>query len=738
MAKFPHYLQLGEMDCGPTALRIVAKYYGKYYSSNTIQDRCHLSHGGVSLLGISEAAESIGFRSIGVKISWRQLRDEANLPCIAYLNQEHFVVVYKIKKYRSTWNVYVSDPACGLLNYDYEDFLDLWIQSDCVLTNEQDLKYGLCLILEPTPKFYKEANEENNKYNLIHIIKYIRPFTKYLLHLFIAIFSGATLGMLLPFITQAIVDRAIGVRSITYVVLLLIAQLLLVIGQLSNNMIRSWLMLHLTTRVSISLISDFLFKLMKLPIAFFDSRMTGDIIQRIDDYNKIQKFLTGTLLSVIMAIIVLLVYSVIMAFYDWVILIVFLGGSIIYVVWVLLFMKHRRKLDYMRFQYASDNHSNVFQLVNGMQDIKLHNCERQKRWEWERIQANLFNISVKSLSLSQSQEIGGAFIDQIKNIIISFVSAVSVISGDMTIGMMMAVQYIIGQLNAPISQFIQFIQAAQDAKIATERIGEIHEKADEEPENEYKIKHIPDDSNIIFKDVVFQYNGPHSAKVLNNINLTIPSNKVTAIVGASGSGKTTLLKLILGFYEPTSGNILLDNILLKRYSVSLWRKSCGVVMQEGCIFSDTIAGNIAVSDEVQDMTRIEQASKIANIETWINELPFGYNTKIGIGGNGLSSGQKQRLLIARAAYKNAKYLLLDEATNSLDANNERSIMDNLQDFFKEKTVIVVAHRLSTVKSADNIVVLNDGCVVECGTHKALLNLRGYYYNLVKNQLELGE
>lgn len=750
--RFPNYTQLDAMDCGPTSLRIVAQYYGRHYSLQNLRERCHLTREGVSLLGISDAAESIGFRTTGVKITWEQLRDQANMPCIVHWNQQHFVVVYKIARKRGKWRVYVSDPASGLLEYSEEQFLKAWIQSRELPNRPQQGTSslasadfpagftngkGIALLLEPTPAFYREKGDEDKRLKLGYLLQYLRPYKSYLAQLALAMLTASILSLILPFLTQSVVDKGIGTGNLSFVVMMLVAQVVLTLSQLANNLIRSWLMLHMTVRISISLISDFLAKLMRLPIAFFDSKMVGDIMQRIDDYDRIQSFLTGSLLSMAMAVVSFVIYGAVMGGYDPTILGIFLSGSALYIGWILLFMKRRRKLDYMRFQEAAANQSNIVQLIDGMQDIKLNDCEKQKRWEWERIQARLFQVSIKGLVLGQTQEVGGTFIDQTKNVVISFLAASAVIEGHMTLGMMVALQYIIGQLNAPLSQFIQFVQATQDAKISLERLSEIQEKDDEEPAEEERIRMIPDNADIEFRGVTFQYDGPHSAKALDDVSVTIPADKVTAIVGASGSGKTTMLKLMLGFYTPTSGEVLLHDRRIAQYSPSCWRRACGTVMQEGYIFSDTIAGNIGVSDERPDMERVRRATRIANIDTFIDELPLGYNTKIGTDGHGLSVGQKQRLLIARAAYKEAKYLFFDEATNSLDANNERTIMERLDRLFENKTVVVVAHRLSTVRNADKIVVLNRGRIVEQGTHDELTAKRGYYYELVRNQLELG-
>ena len=733
MPKFPHYKQLDSMDCGPTCLRMIARYYGKSYSLQYLRTRSYITRAGVSMLGISEAAENIGFRTKGYRLTWEELRDEVPFPCIVHWKQRHFVVVYDIKKKRNGELVYVADPAIGLLKYTKEEFLKCWLSS----THEGE-RIGTALLLETTPEFYQLGEEDiQKKLTFRYLLGYLRPYQKYLVQLALAMITGSVISMIFPFLTQAIVDYGINNNDLNFIVMVLVAQVVLSVGTMANDMIRSWIMLHVTTRISISLISDFLIKLMKLPVSFFDVKLIGDILQRIGDHSRIQSFLTGSLINILFAAFTLVIYSFIMASYHLGILGIFFVGSVLYVGWVLIFLRRRRELDYKRFQQASANQSNVVQLVTGMQEIKLNACEQQKRWEWERIQARLFKVSVKGLILSQSQQVGATFINQAKNVFISFLSAKAVVTGDMTLGMMMAVQYIIGQLNAPIEQFIGFTQAAQDARISMERLGEIREKDDEERPEDHLIREIPENKGLSIHQVTFQYEGPHSEKVLDRVSLEIPPNKVTAIVGTSGSGKTTLVKLLLGFYKPVEGEILLNDRKLERYSPREWRRHCGVVMQEGFIFSDSIAGNIGVMDEYPDQDKIEQAAHTANIRETIEEMPLRYDTKIGNDGTGLSTGQKQRILIARAVYKDPSFIFLDEATNALDANNERVIMENLDRFFQGRTVVVVAHRLSTVKKADQIIVLEKGKLAEQGTHQELVKKKGAYFHLVKDQLELG-
>ncbi|MDR0294913.1 MAG: peptidase domain-containing ABC transporter [Prevotellaceae bacterium] len=732
MSQFPFTHQHDAMDCGPACLQMIAKHYGRNYTLQGLRDNCFLTRQGVSLLGISDAAEKIGFRTTGVRITFEQLTT-APLPCIVHVKQCHFVVVYRIEKTnKNDYTLHIADPGFGKIKCTKEEFCQYWIK-----TKDKGEDRGLALLLEPTPDFYALEGERDERTKLSFLFKYLRPYYKLITQLFLGMLLGTLLLLIFPFLTQSIVDYGINSSNLSFVTLVLIAQLTLFTAQTAVEFIRSWILLHISTRINISIISDFLIKLMKLPIGFFDTKMIGDIMQRIGDHSRIQSFLTSTTLTTLFSIVSFVVFVGVLAFYNTTLLLVFLIASTLYVLWVMLFLKRRKELDYKRFIQASTMQSNLYQMITGMQEIKQNNCERQKRWEWERIQAKLFRISVKGLALSQYQQSGAFFINETKNIIISFFAAHAVITGNMTLGMMMAVQYIIGQLNAPISQFIGFIQSAQDAKISLERLNEIHSREDEEQQEAGSLSFLPEEYSFTLRNLSFQYDGPHSEMVLKDLNLIIPPNKTTAIVGMSGSGKTTLVKLLLGFYSPTKGEILVGDTQLDNLSKRIWRDACGAVMQDGFIFSDTIARNIAVSDENVNPQQLLHALKVANLRDLIDTLPLGVNTKIGQEGHGLSQGQKQRILIARAVYKNPTFLFFDEATNALDANNERVIMENLEAFFKGKTVVIVAHRLSTVKNADRIVVLNKGYITETGTHAELTALRGEYYELVKNQLELG-
>jgi ATP-binding cassette subfamily B protein len=731
---FPHYLQLDQMDCGPTCLRMVAKHYQKNFSLQTLRTKSEIGKEGVSLLGIAQAAEDIGFKTLAVKVDFGKLAEEAPLPCIVHWQQNHFVVVYKVSRNRFSKNttVHVADPAKGLIVYTKEEFCKGWLAAK--KGNEEE---GIALLLETTPRFYEEEGEQSKGLAMGMLWQYVWRYKSLLFQLGLGLLVGSILQVVLPFLTQSIVDTGIQTRNIHFIYLILVAQGMLFLGRMSVDFIRSWILLHISTRINLSILSDFLSKLLKLPISFFDSKMTGDIMQRIGDHHRIESFLTGTSLNVLFSLFNLVIFSCIAAFYNLTIFGIFIISSVLYTLWITVFLRYRRKMDHKRFALASQNQSSLIQLIMGVQEIKMNNAEHLKRWEWENLQVKQFKWSIKSLAIGQYQQAGTMFINEGKNILITFLAATAVVNGQMTLGGMMAMQYIIGQLNSPIEQLIQFIQHWQDAQISIERLNEIHEMDNEEPEQKMLIKYLPQNKDIKIQNLLFTYTGAGNEPVLKNINLIIPHGKITAIVGTSGSGKTTLLKLLLKFYQLNKGEIRLGETNLANISPRAWRSVCGTVLQDGFIFSDTIANNIAVGDESPDIPKLLHAVKVANIQSFIEELPLSYNTKIGAEGNGISQGQKQRLLIARAVYKNPDFIFFDEATNALDANNESVIMQNLDAFFKGKTVVVVAHRLSTVKNADQIVVLEKGEIVEIGTHKELSQRHGKYFELVKNQLELG-
>ncbi len=726
---FPFYRQPDEMDCGPTCLRMIAKEYGKSIPLQEIRQLANTTRIGSSLFGLSEAAEKIGFRTIGVKITYEQLIEEATLPCIAHWNQNHFVVIYKIKR----GVVYVADPGHGPLKYKKDEFLKSW---------QSDAHEGIVLLLEPTPEFFADdetipGKDKKIKKGFRFLFQYLFRYKRLLIQLMTGLIAGSLLQLVLPFLTQSIVDIGVQNQDVKFVYMVLFAQLMLFLGRTTIEIIRSWILLHISSRINISLVSDFFVKLMKLPIAFFDVKLTGDIMQRIGDHHRIESFLTSTSLNVLFSLVNLVIFSFVLAFYSMTIFAVFFIGSLFYFIWIIFFLKRRADLDYKRFNQNAQNQSKIMELITGMQEIKLHNAERQKRWQWENIQVRLFKISIKGLSLEQAQNVGSGLINELKNIFITFLSAKLVIDGKITLGMMLSVSYIIGQLNSPILQLVTFVQSLQDARLSLERLSEIHGKDDEEHYSKEMVTELDADGAILLNQVSFKYPGSAQERVLKNLDLDIPARKVTAIVGSSGSGKTTLLKLLLKFYEPEKGDITVGSHRLSSISAHAWRNNCGAVMQEGYIFSDTIANNIAVGEERVDKAKLKHAVNVANIQEFIENLPLSYNTKIGMEGIGVSTGQKQRILIARAVYKNPDYLFFDEATSALDSNNEKIIMNNLHEFFNGRTVVVIAHRLSTVKNADQIVVLDKGAIVERGTHSELTALRGAYYELVKNQLELG-
>ncbi len=730
MAKaFPFYKQFDAMDCGPTCLRMIADYYGRKYSLSYLRQNSHLDREGVSIRGISEAAENIGMRTIAAKLPYSTADenlaglDEAPLPAIVHWRDKQFVVVYKM----SAKKVWVADPARGKVKMDVTTFKQNWLRG---------AEEGFVLMMEPTPAFYEYDEIKEERTGFKFLFQYLRPYRSLIIQLFAGLLLGSLFQLIFPFLTQAIVDIGISNQDIDFIYLILAAQLMLFLSQTTVNLVQSWILLHMGTRINVALISDFLLKLMRLPIGFFDAKMIGDLLQRIGDHRRIELFLTGSTINVLFSSFNLIIFGIVLAIYNLNIFLVFAIAAVLYVVWITLFLKRRKEIDYQRFAELSDNQSTLIELIQGMQEIKLQSSERKHRWQWAHIQARLFRANMRSLIITQYQDAGAGFINQLKDILISFLAATAVIQGEMTLGMMLAVQYIVGQLNAPLNTMIQFVRTAQDAKISLDRLGEIHNRPNEEKQITSQLSILPESADLILKDLSFRYN-PLSEFVLKNINLTIPHGKVTAIVGTSGSGKTTLVKLLLGFYEPTEGQIKLEGIQLSSINKTLWRQHCGAVMQDGYLFSDTIANNIAESEDEVDREKLLIAVKLANIQTFIESLPLGYNTKIGARGNGISQGQRQRILIARAIYKNPSFLFFDEATNALDSENEKIIVTNLNQFFKGRTVVVVAHRLSTVRHADQIIVIDQGEIVEQGTHEQLVEKRGSYFHLIRNQLELG-
>ncbi len=714
------------MDCGPTCLHMIAKYYGKKISINNIRNQSQYSKEGVSFLGISKAAEGLGFKTLAACISIKALKTEVPLPCILHWNQNHFVVLYKVTKNSFT----IADPAKSVLKLSKQEFEQSWV-------SDKEEEKGIALLLEPTTAFYEQENEKDKRIGWGLLLKYTFRYKAQIVQLFLGLLIGSLLQLIFPFLTQSIVDTGINTHNLNFIQLILIAQFVLFFARTVVEFIRSRILLFISTHINLSILSDFWIKLMRLPLNFFDTKQTGDILQRINDHKKIEGFITGTAIQTIFSLFNLITFSIVLLYFNANIFFIFVAGSVLYFLWIRIFLKYRRQLNYKQFAVAARENSTTMQLIQGMQEIKLNNAEHLKRWEWEGLQAQLFKLNFKSLSLSQYQQAGAFFINEGKNILITYIVATLVLKGSLTLGEMLAIQYIIGQLNSPVEQLIQFTQQAQDAKISLERLNEIHQLDDEEPSEASFNNHLSDNHSIQLNNLKFTYAGAGNEPVLKNINTTFPSGKVTAIVGMSGSGKTTILKLIQKFYENYEGDIKIGDSSLKYISPYYWRSITGSVMQDGFIFSDSIEKNIAVGDENPDYKKLIHACKVANILSFVESMPLSFNTKIGAEGNGISAGQKQRLLIARAVYKDPQFLFFDEATNALDANNEKAIMENLKTFFEGRTVIVVAHRLSTVKDADKIIVLENGEIIEEGNHEELALKKGKYFELVKNQLELG-
>ena len=732
--KFPLYIQHDAMQCGIACLQMICKYYGKEYTLARLSELCFATNEGVSMLGISQAAEKLELHTVCGRATTDQL-GKVQLPCIVYWNQNHFVILYKVKKTRKGCRYYVADPGKGRVEYTEKEFKDGWLS-----TQSKGEEKGVAMFLNPTPAFESlndVAEEHKGQRSFSFLFGYIKQHKKYFGQILLGLIVGCLIQLAMPFLTQAIVDVGITHQNLTLIWLILLGQLVLTISRTTVDFIRRWLLLHISMRINISLVSDFFIKLLKLPMSFFDTKLMGDLLQRMADHKRVEQFLTTQTLSVMFSLLSFVVFGIVLFFYDWLIFVLFLGGSILYGGWIAMFLSRRKVLDYELFEKQAVNNTKTYQFITSMQEIKLQDCEQRRRWEWEDVQADLFDVQMKSLKLQQQQEAGSIFINEAKNIVITVVAAAAVIQGSMTLGMMLAVQYIIGQLNSPVEQLMKFLYSLQDVKISLERINEIHNIRNEEsPERRLTVLN-KEDKDLKFENVSFKYD-PHNPQwTLEGINFTIPYGKTTAIVGASGSGKTTLLKLMLGYYPVPQGEVKIGNTNLDHFDLKWWRRQCGVVMQDGVIFSENIGQNIAVDDGEMSFDRLKLAVELANVKTFVERMPLKYSTQIGPDGVGLSQGQKQRILIARAIYKNPQYIFLDEATNALDAENERVIVENLHDFYLGRTVVVVAHRLSTVKDADQIIVMDKGRIVETGDHASLIRKQGAYYNLVKNQLELG-
>lgn len=729
---FPLTLQHDSMECGIACLSMICKYHGREYSTRYLSRLCFATTEGVSLLGITEAAKALGLKTVAARVSVDELR-ELPLPCILHWNQQHFVVLYRIGKGGRKYDV--ADPGKGRVTYQREEFQKHWIS-----TADGGEEKGIAMFLEPTEAFQQHQPDMGGgeKRSFGFLLGYLSRYRKYFLQIFMGLLLGCLLQLVMPFLTQSIVDVGIAKKDIGFVWLVLLGELMIVIGRTATDFIRRWLLLHISMRINISLLSDFFIKLLKLPMAFFDTKLMGDLLQRMGDHGRVQTFLTSQVLSTVFSLLGFLVFGLVLFIYNRLIFLVFLAGSALYGLWIATFLRRRKVLDYELFEQQAINQEKTYQFITSMQEIKLQDCERRRRWEWEDTQADLFQLQMKSLKLQQTQEAGSVFINEVKNILITVLAATAVINGHITLGAMLAIQYIVGQLNSPVEQLMQFIYSLQDVKISLERINEIHQ-CEEEPTGGDLLTALGAEGKkeIRLEHLDFKYD-PHALRyTLKDISFTIPAGKTTAIVGTSGSGKTTLVKLMLGYYPPLGGRLLIAGRDIARYDLKWWRRQCGVVMQDGVIFSESIARNIAVDDGEIDVARLEEAARVACIHDYVMKLPLKYNTKIGRDGVGLSQGQKQRILIARAVYKHPDFIFLDEATNSLDAKNERMIVENLEKFYQDRTVVVVAHRLSTVKNASQIVVVDDGKIVETGTHEELIARKGAYYNLVKNQLELG-
>jgi ATP-binding cassette subfamily B protein len=721
--------QRDAMQCGVASLSMICSLMGHHYGVTTLEHFCFPTNEGLSLKGIAEAAEALGLNPIGVRVTLQELR-QSEAPAILHWNQNHFVVFYGVTR-RGRYRI--ADPGKGCYTCSAEEMDAHWISC-----RSQGADKGIAMFFEPTDEFGTKVEELPDRgHSVRFLMSYINRYRQYFLIIAVGLLLGSVLQLLMPFLTQWIVDIGIKHRDIHFIWLVLIGELCIVLGKTANDFVRRWLLLHISMRINISLVSDFFIKLLRLPMDFFDTKLTGDLLQRMSDHSRVQTFLTQQTLGIAFSIMNIVVFGLVLLIYNRLIFLVFIVASVIYAVWVVMFLHRRKVLDYEMFEVQSSSQNKTYQFITTMQEIKLQNCECRRRHEWEDVQADMFEVQMKSLKMQQTQEAGSIIINEVKNIFITVFAATAVINGEITLGAMLAVQYIVGQLNSPIDQLMSFLYSMQDVKISLDRINEIHQRPDEDDGRCGVVSRVDGGNSIAVRNIGFRYDRHSPKLIIKGVSLQIAPGKVTAIVGASGSGKTTLIKLMLGYYRPETGDILVNGTDLATLNLRQWRQRCGVVMQDGVIFSESIARNIAIDDAEIDDRRLHEAAQIACIHDFIVTLPLGYNTQVGHDGLSLSQGQKQRILIARAVYRNPDFIFLDEATNSLDATNERAIVENLARFYRNRTVVIVAHRLSTVRHADNIAVIDAGQLIEQGTHEQLVALRGTYFRLIKNQLELG-
>ena len=720
--------QLDAMDCGPACLAYISKIYDKKYSLQYLREICYISKRGVTLLGILEAGKAIGFEVFSTKVDLDTIINKVKLyPCIIHWEQNHFVVLNKIvKTKKSKLYFYLMDPRSGFIKLNEKQFRNGWLGN-----NDK----GIVAFFEPKDEFLNISIEKQKKINYEELLYSLHPYKKKFVLLIFLVFASSLITLVFPFFTKELIDNGISQKNLNLISLILLAQLSLFLGSMIINVIRNWLTLYIGTYVSINLISDFITKLVKLPMKNFDNHMIGDLNQRIIDNERIERLITSESITTFFSIFSFLVFFVVLAYFNIITLVIYFALTLIGLLWSIYWINKKKILDFYEFQLKSKNQESIFEIFSGIRDIKLFQLENFKLTKWQSVQNELLSLNIKILKIDQIQTFGYQFINQLKNIIVTYFVAILVLKGKMSLGTLLSISYIIGEMNSPIAQLVSFIKKLQEAKLSFTRLSEISTQLPEE-NNFNKQLNTKNNEGIVINNLSFSYENIQSSIVLNNINITIPNSKVTAIVGHSGSGKTTLMKILLRFYEPTKGNIYFNGDDILTISPNDLRKHIGTVLQDGFIFSETIERNVVTNSEEADLEKLNNALKIACIFDFVNSLPQKHNTIIGSLGNNLSTGQKQRILIARAIYKNPNYLFLDEATSALDSKTEKIIHNNLIEFYKNKTVLIIAHRLSTVKNADNIIVLDSGKVVESGNHKELIEKKGAYYDLINNQLEL--